>query len=272
MLLNWFKDRKIRKIYKKIIKLDKENPSKKRSLATINSDIDEAYYKLSDMFFEALRKKQYKTIKKILKLEKIELDKIKDNNGYNVVVHSLYKGNSDIFIELYTKCFSATKSYFLNGAELYSIILNKNNTRLMEFFIKTKNLRNSLTKQLLTPTLLLLLKNNKLDLIDILLKDYINEFNSRDIKAYLIYFISYSSHNVLKDLLSYKNLIYKLNPQDIAELFTLAYTNNNYQAFELLTLNDFLINSLDEPYSTAIKAFVLGKNDYKKLNNLFISK
>ena len=105
-----------------------------------------------------------------------------------------------------------------------------------------------------------------------MLKDYINEFNSRDVKAYLIYFISYSSHNILKDLLSYKNLIYKLNPQDIAELFTLAYTNNNYQAFELLTLNDFLINSLDEPYSTAIKAFVLGKNDYKKLNNLFISK
>ena len=44
------------------MKLDKENPSKKRSLATINSDIDEAYYKLSDMVFEALRKKQYKTI------------------------------------------------------------------------------------------------------------------------------------------------------------------------------------------------------------------
>ena len=110
MLLDCFKYRKIKKIYKKIIKLDKENPSKNRSLATINSDIDDAYYKLSDIVFEALRKKQYKTIKKILKLEKIELNKIKDNNGYNVVVHSLYKGNSDIFIELYTKCFSATKS------------------------------------------------------------------------------------------------------------------------------------------------------------------
>ena len=110
MLLNWCKDRKIKKIYKKIIKLDKENQSKKRSLATINSDIDEAYYKLSDIVFAALRTQQYNTINKILKLEKIELNKIKDNNGYNVVVHSLYKGNSDIFIELYTKCFSATKS------------------------------------------------------------------------------------------------------------------------------------------------------------------
>ena len=68
-LLSVLKDRKIKKIYKKINKLNLEEPSKKRDLARIRSDIDEEYIKLSKILFKALNNEDYKTIVNILNLD-----------------------------------------------------------------------------------------------------------------------------------------------------------------------------------------------------------
>lgn len=270
-IVNWFKNRKIKKIHKKIIQLDSENPSKKRSLADIRSDIEDEYFKLSNIIFNAVKLEDYYTIQKIFNLKKISFDKLVDKKGYNIILYSLYNNQNSVFIKLYNEYLELVKYYFHSPSTLYSIILNKNNIQLIEFFLSKKELRDSLTKQVLAPTFLLLFKKDKKELLKILIEERIEELNNRDIKAYIIYFISYNNHNILKNILSYNNLIYRLNSQDIAELFTLAYTNDDIEAFKIMGYNEFFINSLEKPYSTVIKNFINNK-DNKILKNFFIEK
>ena len=155
---------------------------------------------------------------------------------------------------------------------LYSIALNKKNIGFIEFFIKTKDLRLTLSRQILMPTILLLFQNNKDELIKILLTDFITDFNNRDVKAYLIYFISHNNDDILKNLITYDELINKLLRQDAIELFSLAFVNNNRNAFEIMAHNDFLLSALGEPYASEVKKFLQSKENKDNLTKLFINK
>lgn len=271
-LLSVFKDSEINKIYKKIKKLNLEEPSKKRDLARIRSDIEEEYIKLSKILFKALNNEDYNTIKNILNLDKILLHKLVNEEGYNIILYSLYNSKNDAIIKFYTQYFDFVEYYFRDTPTLYSIILNRKNIDLMEFFIKTKSLRNSLSKQVIAPTMLLLFQHKKDELIQLLVNNFLDNFNNRDIKAYLIYFISYNNDDVLEYLINHHNLINKLTQKDSVELFALAFVNNNINAFEIMAHNDFLLKSLGEPYYTEIKLFLQNKGDKKKLFTLFLNR
>ena len=105
-----------------------------------------------------------------------------------------------------------------------------------------------------------------------MVNNFLDNFNNRDIKAYLIYFISYNNDDVLEYLINHHNLINKLTQKDAVELFALAFVNNNINAFEIMAHNDFLLKSLGEPYYTEIKLFLQNKGDKKKLFTLFLNR
>lgn len=271
-LLSVLKDRKIKKIYKKINKLNLEEPSKKRDLARIRSDIDEEYIELSKILFKALNNEDYKTIEYILNLDNILLDKLVNEDEHDIILDCMYKSKNNVIIKLYTQYFNSVKPYFYNSPMLYSIALNKKNIGFIEFFIKTKDLRLTLSRQILMPTILLLFQTNKDELIRILLSDFITDFNNRDVKAYLIYFISHNNDDILKNLITYDELINKLLKQDAIELFALAFVNNNRNAFEIMAHNDFLLSALGEPYASEVKKFLQSKENKDNLTKLFINK
>ena len=271
-LLSVLKDRKIKKIYKKLNKLNLEEPSKKRDLARIRSDIDEEYIKLSKILFKALNNEDYKTIENILNLDNILLHKLVNEDEHDIILDCMYRSKNNVIIKLYTQYFNSVKPYFHNSPMLYSIALNKKNIGFIEFFIKTKDLRLTLSRQILMPTILLLFQNNKDELIKILLTDFITDFNNRDVKAYLIYFISHNNDDILKNLITYDELINKLLRQDVIELFSLAFVNNNRNAFEIMAHNDFLLSALGEPYASEVKKFLQSKENKDNLTKLFINK
>ena len=88
----------------------------------------------------------------------------------------------------------------------------------------------------------------------------------------MIYFISHNNDNILKNLITYDELINKLLRQDIIELFALAFISNNKNAFEIMAHNDFLLSALGEPYASEVKKFLQNKENNYNLAKLFINK
>lgn len=232
-------------ISRKIFELKNEDPSKKRSRFDINADIQNLHKKLAEMLFDAVAMDDLNTINDILRARFVNRNELVDGKGYNIVDYCLFNDRNELFRYLYDNLYEELKSCFGNIPVLFTIILNRKNFDLIEYFLKETNLSDSLKVENVTNCLFVALQNNKKPIIDLIVNNFGDMLDSRNIEATMIYSISYAQTDELKMIFSYPSLISKFSSAGVEKMLALSVMNRNANALEVMTSNDHFMQSIE---------------------------
>ena len=246
----------INSVSKKLFDLNNEDPSKKRSQFDIRVDIEELHKKLSNILFNAVNTNDLKTINNILTARFVERQKLVNEKGYNIIDYSLFNDKNELFKYLYNNLYDELRSCFINIPALFTIILNRKNFELIEFFLKDENLSEFLKKENITNCLFLAIQGWKKDLCDLIIGNYLGFLDSRNIEASMIYSISNAQIEELNLVFSYPTLISRFSNEGIEKMFALSVMNQNIKALEIMTSNERFMNSIEDADVNMLKSIL----------------
>lgn len=233
-------------ISRKVFELKNEDVSKTRSKFDIEADIQNLYKKLADILFKAIDNKDLKTINKVLKARFIDRNKLVNNDGYNIIDYSLFTDDNELFKYLYNNLHEELRSCFKDIPVLFTVILNRKNFELIEFFLIHDDLANSLKKENITNCLFFTLQNNRKDLSDLIVNNFDDFLDIRNIEASMIYSISHNQEKELKVLFSYPNLIEKFSSDNVEKMLAFSVLNQNIEALEIMVDNQHFIRAIEK--------------------------
>jgi len=233
---------RIKRVLNKIVKIN-QMPLKPKQDDIRDEKIENKLRKLhlivSNMLFEAIKKKDYKILDVIVKDDYVRADLILDENGMNIVQYAIAKNDNELFKVMFLKYYKFIKCYFDNAPSLFTFIINKKNFDLIEFFITNKILFSKLRKENISLCLYLLIKVGNDKLLNLLFtnKDVQEMLDGRDIQSILIYFISNNNIEKIKKICEYKVIIGKCNDTYLKNVIALAIMGNNIKMMEILINN-----------------------------------
>lgn len=214
------------------------------------------YKQLSVFLFNAVKENDNKTIIKILSLGAVSAKNLTDEDGYNIIEHSLVHFNNKLFYFLYEDLYDYVNCCFTQIPELFTITFKRENFELVRFFLN--NFGKYLNKINIVECLFKAIEKKQEEIVKIILDDFSEFIDSRNIQAAILYFISYDKVDALKLLFSYQNLTNKILDRDIEKIFLLSILNKNDKIIELLLSQKYFSNSLMR----------LNKNIIKSISNL----
>ncbi len=233
-------------ISRKVFELKNEDVSKTRSKFDIEADIQNLYKKLADILFKAIDNKDLKTINKVLKTRFIDRNKLVNNDGYNIIDYSLFTDDNELFKYLYNNLYEELRSCFKDIPVLFTVILNRKNFELIEFFLIHDDLASSLKRENVTNCLFLALQSDRKDLSDLIVNNFNDLLDSRNIEASMIYSISHNQEKELKVLFSYPNLIEKFSSDNVEKMLAFSVLNQNIEALEIMVDNQHFIGAIEK--------------------------
>lgn len=265
ILINIFKGKSRNKpndldsICKQILFLDKEQPSKKRDAFDIKTEKEELYRILSEKLFDAVEKNDFNSLIKVLSSNYILKSNLVNERGYNIIEYSLFNGDNDLFKKLLLGYYSSVAVYFTNVPLLFSIVLNRKNIDMIEFFLTNKVLSNSLNKENITNCFFNVVREGRSDLSDIIVKQFINMLDTRNIEASMIYFVSNNQNDKLREIFKYTQLIEKFPDSNIQKMLTFSIINRNVDALEIMVSDDYFIRSISNSGNIAENIFKIAR-------------
>ncbi len=233
-------------ISRKVFELKNEDVSKTRSKFDIEADIQNLYKKLADILFKAIDNKDLKTINKVLKARFIDRNKLVSNDGYNIIDYSLFTDDNELFKYLYNNLHEELRSCFKDIPVLFTVILNRKNFELIEFFLIHDDLASSLKRENVTNCLFLALQSDRKDLSDLIVNNFNDLLDSRNIEASMIYSIFHNQEKELKVLFSYPNLIEKFSSDNVEKMLAFSVLNQNIEALEIMVDNQHFIRAIEK--------------------------
>lgn len=232
-------------IIKRINFLQNEKPRKNRDELDIKLDLGKSYTKLSENLFKAVNLRDFNTIKKIICNNSLLKKCLVNYKGYNIIEYSLFNDDDELFKCLFENCYSFIISYFDNIPVLFTIILNRKNMDLIEFFLKENLLASSLNKENITNCFFVVLQINRRDLVDYIVKNFIDLLDARNIEASMIYSISHNQKDELSLIFSYPNLIKKFSNSNVEKMVAFSVMNQNIDALELMINNKHFVDIIE---------------------------
>lgn len=243
-------------IGRKLKLLASEEPSKKRNMADIREESRSIYLKLSKKLFKAADSGDFDTVGKILSSDFISKKELVDENGYNIVEYSLFNEDNKLFKLLFEKFYKPTASYFINIPALFTIILNRKNFELIEYFLRDSDLGEPLKKENITNCLFAVLQADRKDLLDLIVKNFGDFLDVRNIEASMIYSIAHGQENEIKTLLSYPVMVAKFSPENVEKMIAFSIMNKNLKAIEIMVENPHFMDMIEKADENMLKSIV----------------
>lgn len=222
----------------------------------------ELHEQLSKILFNAVKNNDKYIITKILSSHYISKKDLTDENGYNIVEHSLFYSNNELFYSLYD-LYNLTDYYFRDIPELFTIAFKKENFELVKFFLK--NFKKSLKKENVVECLFKATQYKQNDIIQLIISNFLDCLDSRNIQASVLYLISHNKLDNLKLIFSYPELINQLQDQEIEKLFLLSILSGNEKSIEIMLSNQYFIDALGRLDETIIRNIAKLANNRKNL-------
>ena len=217
---------------------------------------DTLYKNLSKMLFNAIKTKNYSIIEKIFSKGFIVFDELVDQSGYNIVEYTLFNAEDDMFMDLYNTYYDIIIVYFSNIPELFLIAMHKKNWKIVKFFLENTDLSDSLRKENFADCLFNAIQTNQKDIINIIVKNFANMIDTRNIEASIIYLISHAQKNELNLILSYDEISSKFGKDSVEKLLVFSVINQNIDALETIITNKNIEKTIDELDSDIIKTIL----------------
>lgn len=243
-------------IFNKISVLSNEEPTKKRNEFDIRVEVEQLYKKLSKILFIAVEVKDLKTISDVITNHFIDKKSLVNEKGYNIIEYSLFNDDNELFKYLYTNFYEHLRPYFVSIPVLFTIILNRKNIEMIEFFLKHDDLANSLKRENVTNCLFVVLQNDRKDLSDLIVGNFDDLLDSRNIEASMIYSISHNQDKELKTLFSYSGLIEKFSSDNVEKMLAFSLLNQNIEALEIMVNNQHFIKAIEKADVNMIKSIL----------------
>jgi hypothetical protein len=203
----------------------------------VKDSIETIHKIISKILFKAVLEKEYDIVIKILDYKELSKRSLVDKEGYDLIEFILNNSLNDVFLTLYKKYFDYIKGYFLNIPLFFTIILNKKNFELMEFFLKDDFLKENLKKEHLSNVFFTAVENDKKEFATFILKNFDNVLDIQNIEATLIYFIGNNKLRELEFIFAQNNLIQKLNAESVEKMLGYAVLNKNITILKFMIAN-----------------------------------
>jgi len=246
----------ISSISNRIFELSNEEPSKRRTVFDIRNEVDKLYQKLSKILFSAVKTNDLNTVSEVITNHFIDKSRLLSDEGYNVIEYSLFTGNNELFKYLFNNFYKELSSCFTKIPTLFTIILNKKNIELLEFFVKNDNLSAHLKKENVTNCLFLALQSEQKSLSDLIVKNFDGLLDARNIEASMIYSIAHNQQDQLRVLFSYPTLINKFTNHNVEKMLALSVLNQNTDALEIMVSNQHFIKIMENADRNMIKSIL----------------
>ncbi len=263
---------KLNKIIKDISLLSKIRPNNKNAFK-LKTKTEELHKIISDILFKAVKKGNYDIIKRIITSDSIRAELVYDENGLNIVQHSIINNNSELFKALFYNYYDDIRCYFLDVPQLFLLILNRKNYELIKIFLHEKKLYEKLAKGNISLLIYSLVQENKDSLIDIVLQnEYIDkEIDGKCIQSILIYLISNRQNSKFQKLCSNEKLFSKCDEEHIRNLIALSIMKKNVEALEIMVDNIKFLNIIlnDKQILENVVLFTYINKNIKVLSIIF---
>jgi hypothetical protein len=195
---------------------------------------------LSDFLFQYVASNDIENIIKILGEPIVLKSNLLNADGYNLVEYLLINSHNFFFMELYTNYKKYIDIYFLNIPALFTVILNKKNYELINFFLKTSSLGDALLKENLSNLLFVAVQGNQKDLVEYIIHNYDFILDARNVEATVIYFLSNGDNEKLEELFLYDELMKKFTVANVEKLMMCSVLYKNMDAIYIMAKNQHI--------------------------------
>ena len=269
------KARKVDKIIKQIslinrIQIDNKNSCK------IKLRKRQLHSAISEILFNAVKKRNYFIIDKILKSNFIRSDMVYDERHLDIVQYSLIENDNELFKILLNRYYKYIKCYFENVPSFFILIMNRRNFELMEIFLTDERLYKKLEKENICVCFYLAIQENLTILIQIILNNKLLEskLDGKDIQSVLIYSISHNQYDKVKRILKYDLLISKFSDEYMQNIIALILLNKDIEALGIIMDNDRFVRFVmkNKHILDNITIFAYSNNDIKVLSIILHNK